>query len=527
MAIHVDGFDLSHPDTFNQIEKIINGFDDKEIKVAIIGGTNDERSKRNLLNIFTTLLKLSEKTNLDFIIEYQAIRHRNVFTDKNKPEFVYNKMIERLDILSRNYFKKPLDKKFIENKKVSDLINFHTKNDNDLLVFCVLIIHAHEVFKNSDKSQMMIYQSQASNIIKNENDFIKLAHRLFSVEGFNMIDNNYKINDLYNDARYNHFTFNFKTHDISIIKRSHFTPDEIIRDLHNIDFYNSKTTYFLCHDKNTNLTPTLTDKFIKYCSSLQKDVLAGFTKESGELFPQDALIKYKETSVNRNMIFRFVKLQMENKSQQSDLRFGPSLFDKQNPITLKDQGLIELDKKNYQLAGALFEKARDGFIEKPDSKSHQGDCHASLSDVNYGLNKLSTAINECENAMMCFYSCNDKNKLQEAEKKYFIYLAENKTDAKIFYSNACSDFKVTKNYYLASQKLLYTITKSNENTQPVQSATAHSTLASCYREMGSTPLAIEHCDKAIEILKKKNITKGLSDIEEKRDKMKTGMSLTM
>ncbi len=186
-------------------------------------------------------------------------------------------------------------------------------------------------------------------------------------------------------------------------------------------------------------------------------------------------------------------------------------------MTLYKQAVDEYKKGNYTLAGYLFEQALQGFKNKGNSIIQQGLCHYSLASLHYKSSNLKQAILHCEDAIMLFYSRNDQKNLNDAEKRYQNYLLESKISPEDIYQNAVNLFK-ENNYYIALKKLLFVLDQFDEDKQPKKSATTHSTIASCYRDLGNIELAIEHCDLALKILNTHNINEG-KDIEEKRNNM--------
>jgi len=518
LTIHVDTFDTSKGESFEKIEKIIDNFEDKKIKIAMIGGSKSKGSIYNLLNILNMLSNIAEKKNLDFIFEYQAILENNIFEQDDRYTCIYNLMIEKLDILSRQYFQKSLDKDFIASVKVSDLINKHTECDDNLVRFCDATIYAEEVHRNSNKCFMIELESKMIKIIKNEADFINMAIRLFTAQSFQLFDNAYKLVDYYPSVKYINFAFNIDTHDISIIKKCHYTPDEIIRHIYLVDCYREHNSYFLSYNQNTYLIPTLSDQFIQYCRELESDVSSGFTsRELGELLPKDGLHHYTENLNTRNAVFKLVKLQMKNKPQQPS-KNSLSLFTQLNPFIIYKQGVIEYNNKQYIAARSLFKQALTIFNEKPNTYSEQGKCYYSLSSVQYKVKNMKEAIMYCEKAMECFYLDKNTENMKDAEKKYQVYLTENQSDPANLYSNAITLYKEKCNY-LALQQLLFSAGEFNKTEKYNQCATTHSSIASCYRELGNTELAIEHCDLAIDILNNNKIKIGLADIQSKKDKL--------
>lgn len=295
LIIHVDRLDLSHSDNLNRILDIIQGFDDKNnINVALVGGVLHQKSEINLINILTLFSNLSIKSNLDFNIEMQAINIHNLFVEQDRYEYVYNSIIEKIDILSREYFNHPFDINLIKDKKISDLINMHQLNDVNFASFATLAILSQEVCQKSTRTCIDLLQNniKAQDFIKNENDFIQMAKKLFSIEGFEPFDLYYRTNNIYPEVKLINIVFDTSTREISIIKRCHPTPNEILRNAYLLDFYNEKPIYLLCFDKSTDLIPPpLTDEFVQFCLTLENDVRQGITKDEGQLFPKDFHIK--------------------------------------------------------------------------------------------------------------------------------------------------------------------------------------------------------------------------------------------
>jgi len=175
----------------------------------------------------------------------------------------------------------------------------------------------------------------------------------------------------------------------------------------------------------------------------------------------------------------------------------PSMKPK-NPYTLYKEGIEAYQDKQYDAAIKILFSALEIFkVPKdkvPEEKSllEQGNCHSALASSFREMKNIDEAIKSCEQAIICFANVNP-GKLEAAIKKHKDCLALHNKKAGDVYGEGINNYK-NRQYHIALNKFLFAVEFFSSGNEK---ATCHSTLASCYRDLGNINKAIEHAEAGL------------------------------
>lgn len=271
-VIHVD-----HVTDSIDMDKILSLFKNKkDIQVDLVGGClYGDFAEKNLSNIVTTLYNAAEKHNININIAHQKILKSNVFTNEDRQYFVYDRIIMKLDMLSRQYFKKPFNLEKL-SKGVDDFnikLDPNNPNSKHARLLIDLIGGTCEVYDaSSQKKERNKLVKDCQGIIRSEENFYKVIEVIFSKEGFDLLDDYYQSTNSYLTSKLIHFVFDIRNGNIYPISKNTKTPYEEQRAVSIFD--SSNRTYFLCYDGEKYFKPTLSKQFLNNCDQFKDQVTA-------------------------------------------------------------------------------------------------------------------------------------------------------------------------------------------------------------------------------------------------------------
>lgn len=172
------------------------------------------------------------------------------------------------------------------------------------------------------------------------------------------------------------------------------------------------------------------------------------------------------------------------------------------PLDLYRQAVELHRKKEFNAALLLFEKALKRFSqEKGEMSQEVATCYSSAASCYYQLKQVDKAIEYCIQAIhISFILKLNTDKLVEKLKK-IIDTEEISPDN--IYKKSVELYKSQK-YFPAIQLLLTIMDKFIQSKNFTELAYVHSTLSSCYREIGEKESAIQHAKKCLELRKEYN-----------------------
>jgi tetratricopeptide (TPR) repeat protein len=166
-----------------------------------------------------------------------------------------------------------------------------------------------------------------------------------------------------------------------------------------------------------------------------------------------------------------------------------------NPLQLYQEAIKNYHANKFHDSINLLLIALTGFADKKDERSQECfKCHSTLISCYRELKQFDNAIQSAENVIKNF---DGKFNLVPIIKKYHECLKLRGDKPKIIYNSAIANYK-GKEFHLAIEKLIYAIDTYDQNSKD-EIASCHSTLASCYRDIGSLPKAQEHCEQALKL----------------------------
>lgn len=198
-----------------------------------------------------------------------------------------------------------------------------------------------------------------------------------------------------------------------------------------------------------------------------------------------------------------------------------------NPMHLYHEAVKEYNKKDkpsLDNALSLLDQAIELFRHKTSKVDSEEcfKCYSTIISCHRELKNYDKAINYAEHVISLF---SGKIELSKVIKKYNECLKLKGDSPGQIYNQAINDFK-SKQYNLALYKLLFAVERFDINTQKFELAYCHSTLASCYRELKSYEIAVEHCEKSFELRKGclKGDNKLIKDTEKKLEDLRLLLS---
>lgn len=188
LAVHVDNVKEL------ELEQRISKFKQKNnIKASILGGRpGHSQSKDNLRTIVSKLFHIAKQ--LDITIDFQKVNEQNAINENARFEFIYNYvMLDNANILYLRQFGEMLDFNAIRQqyppaKLKKTLINFINANEEELFqLFCLNLLCAGFVDYACDVKGNEI-SATLLNIVKNKELFHKLLSCVFSINGYQLMD---------------------------------------------------------------------------------------------------------------------------------------------------------------------------------------------------------------------------------------------------------------------------------------------------------------------------------------------------
>ncbi len=189
-----------------------------------------------------------------------------------------------------------------------------------------------------------------------------------------------------------------------------------------------------------------------------------------------------------------------------------------NPLNLYNAGLEFYKKEDYTNAILQIDRALKIFKIKRGKHSNECfQCHDSIIACYRNAKNFDVAIEHAEKTITSFYK---KTDLSRIILKYGQCLESRGDTPRQVYDNACENYHFEK-YEIASYQLLFAINKYDRDNNQKELSYCHSTLASCYRNLGSLKEAVEHCEQALSFAKAvfSENDKPVKDIQAKLEKL--------
>jgi hypothetical protein len=173
------------------LSELVNKFKDKNnIKVILMGGTKDHaRSKANLANIVSALLKVTDELNISLEINSQKLMQYNLFEEKNKVSIVFDKIVEGAIFLSQHYFQKDFNLNLIKEFTTEDFkkpYNGRDKLDPEYITFFAFIM-CNARFLMLHETPAHLKDADEMFKLCKEPEFIIFIKAMFSSTGYTAI----------------------------------------------------------------------------------------------------------------------------------------------------------------------------------------------------------------------------------------------------------------------------------------------------------------------------------------------------
>lgn len=308
LVVHVD--DTKHID----LVSVLSAFNNKNgIKAMLVGGIPGQVSENNLRNIIEALLQVSKKLEIDITIEKQKIIECNKFTTDDRYSFIYDKILEKANRLSYQYFNKQLDLNYLSARTIVDLQERSVGLSTELQMIAAALSQAVELYKDSNMNNIKQLQSIFNHIVKTEDDFKKYIDKMFSKEGFKLLNIGYEQSKLYRDSKLSHFVFDIFSKKVYTISERMTTPNESYRSVVCLDTF-KQSQYFLSYDgkKGTYIMPELTQEFVDHCQSLKPIVMKDYLSDK-DIAEITMTIKINNHIPTLNELANFIKRSLQIK----------------------------------------------------------------------------------------------------------------------------------------------------------------------------------------------------------------------
>lgn len=302
LALHID-----YTKNFGLMVRLSEFNYTNDINVMLVGGHPCAASETKLKNFITELFDASEKLKINITIKAQKLIEQNKFTKDDKFGFIYDKILEKADILSREFFKKPIDLSYFKGRKVSDLQDRSVKDSNGVQGMFAAISQAVELRIKSLQAKVELINSMLGERLTSEKKFLESVDLLFSKEGFALLNMGYENSNLYRDSQMAHFVFDIQTHKVLIISNSMGTPNETIRDVVRDDL-DQEPHYHLLYNGRTGVysIPDLSPKFKQKCLLWKPIIQKGIAEDSVIVeFTKAMGIEYHIPTINK--LVKYIK----------------------------------------------------------------------------------------------------------------------------------------------------------------------------------------------------------------------------
>lgn len=257
--------------------KDLAAFSGDRIYVSLVGGKTDSQSQKTLNSILSELYKAAQATGKTLIIQNHLLLERNVFTEVDKPRFIYFYIKHKISDFFRLVYGKAVPETFFSNFNLESFSKrLGLKGiDSELLItyiatmiFNTRIIFTPENYKkfisaytllsrhydgsaitpDDVKSLSEIKISDSPKPFIDEEGFLKLMGHLFTKEGYNFFFNQLnKTPTAYSDVKLENFVFDRVTQRYIIIDARFVVPSEEMRAAA-LNDYLTIEKYHLYHD---------------------------------------------------------------------------------------------------------------------------------------------------------------------------------------------------------------------------------------------------------------------------------------
>jgi tetratricopeptide (TPR) repeat protein len=168
-----------------------------------------------------------------------------------------------------------------------------------------------------------------------------------------------------------------------------------------------------------------------------------------------------------------------------------------NPLKQYEDAMANYQEKKYQEAKDKFQTALEGFQKNNPNSEACGKCYSALSSCCSKLNENANAIHYCEKALLTFYMNKDRSRLEKLIPQYHGHLSCSDVTPNNLYQQAVEIYKnENKALPIALYKLLLAIQKFSN---PIEQASCHSTIGSCYEKLSEPEMAIHHYQQALNL----------------------------
>lgn len=303
--IHMDNvsFDLS--------QEIKSYKNNQKFRAIIVGaGANlsvetgyEEFTQASLNNVMTTLTMLLNTVNrlgIEIEIVAQKVLVHNKFEQIDKYQFHYDLIIEKAQILAKQYFRSEFPvHEFAPSVKIPQFrSNDKAKPDQDFVLFLYFSSFLYDKTSKHIKDSLDNYFAKN---IKSMKDFKQRIDELFSAAGFTQLD---RMNSKYYPGfSLYHFAFDTQTKVIHIIPAYISTPNEEARAIASSVSIFRRSGYADAYEESTGKyrNPTLYPHFLAECKKLQP--LLSTNSLTKEEFIKRLEIEYDD---NYHIYYKFI-----------------------------------------------------------------------------------------------------------------------------------------------------------------------------------------------------------------------------
>jgi hypothetical protein len=252
----------AHIDITRSIDfaEIIQSFKSKDnLSVTLIGGySNDRTSVANIQFILDELINVSKQFKTKITISAQKILSHNDYTEKDSNLFVYNKLIEKADILHRYLYGEALDICHVQGQ-VADLSKEKPFNQQAQFFNGVLLIGS-AVMANP---MFTTFLGLISGIKDNKTKFYELLNQQFCTTYRDMVLQADKLRSIHPSSSLDNFLLDMQTGQVFPMYACVKTTDETIRHARvSVDNY-KLTKYMLIYQHNQYTTPSFSDSCLE------------------------------------------------------------------------------------------------------------------------------------------------------------------------------------------------------------------------------------------------------------------------
>ena len=350
LIVHVDNYaDLD-------LAPYISSFNyQHNIKISLVGGeAASATSIEKLKNIVSILYKSAEKLNIRVEVASQKLLEKNKYIEKARYQYAYNKILEKTDILCRQYYNGPLIQNELQGFTAQLFRHRNIAFTGEITAMVNLFGLAQDVYDPTVKESQLALELLPNLPIHyaSRSAFLTAIKKVFSVQGYRAICVPY--NDLFTqNTQLADFVFDINSNKIHVIDSVFFTPDEEHRSLSLF----SNPPYRLSFDGRSGqwFKPSISNGYIERCkkaTALVKNNQGSRAEiadilHSGHSIPAmiNALIRNARNMLNDSCEKRPYQGYFFKSKVELEASYETELVTSRNLICLKDLSGIDFKAK--------------------------------------------------------------------------------------------------------------------------------------------------------------------------------------